>query len=57
MKDGGNMELVVQNVPIVQKKAVVIYVQGLILLHYANVPVFIYTCLIMAHHIMQWNLF
>lgn len=57
MKDGGNMELVVQNVPIVQKKAVVIYVQGLILLHYANVPVFMYTCLIMAHPVMQWNLF
>lgn len=57
MKDGGNMELVIQNVPKAQKKAVVIYVQGLILLHYANVPVFMYTCLIMAHHVMQWNLF
>lgn len=34
MKDGGNIELpvVVQNAPKVQKKAVVIYVQGLILL-------------------------
>lgn len=32
MKDGGNMELIIQNVPKAQKKAVVIYVQGLILL-------------------------
>lgn len=32
MKDRGNMELIIQNVPKAQKKAVVIYVQGLILL-------------------------